>query len=94
MVPRECSTGNKKKLRGIRKRAISAYKDSSFRMPIGVVQQGHKRTPRLSDLCMQLLGQTRQNVVVVVLANELIRLAWAVLSKNERYRTPVFAVTT
>jgi hypothetical protein len=42
----------------------------------------------------QLLGCTPQNVVIVALANKLVRMAWAVLCKNERYRAPVLAVTT
>ena len=41
----------------------------------------------------QLLGRTHQNVVVVALANKSVRMAWAVLCKNERYRTPVLAVS-
>jgi hypothetical protein len=41
----------------------------------------------------QLLGRTHQNVVIVALANKLVRMAWAVLSKNERHRAPVLAVT-
>jgi hypothetical protein len=42
----------------------------------------------------QLLGRRHQNVVIVGLANKLVRVAWAVLCKNDRYRAPVLAVTT
>jgi hypothetical protein len=42
----------------------------------------------------QLLARTHQNVVVLALANKLVRMAWAVLCKNERYRAPVLAITT
>jgi hypothetical protein len=42
----------------------------------------------------QLPGRTHQNVVIAALANKLVRVAWAVLCKNERYRAPVLAVTT
>jgi hypothetical protein len=58
------------------------------------VRQRHKQVPGLSDWLAQLLGRTHQNVVVVALANKLVRMAWAVLCKNERYRTPVLAVST
>jgi hypothetical protein len=38
-----------------------------------------------------MLARTHQNVVVVALANKLVRMSWAVLCKDERYRAPVFA---
>ena len=59
-----------------------------------VLQHRHKQAPGLSRWLAQLLGRTHQNVVVAALANKLVRMAWAVLCKNERYRAPVFAVTT
>ena len=59
-----------------------------------MVQQRHKQAPGLSNWLAQLLGRTHQNVVIVALANKLVRMAWAVLSKNERYRAPILAVTT
>ena len=59
-----------------------------------VLQQRHKQAPGLSQWLAQLLARTHQNVVVVALANKLVRMAWAVLCKNERYRAPVLAVTT
>ena len=59
-----------------------------------VLQQRHKQAPGLSRWLAQLLGRTHQNVVVVALANKLVRMAWAVLCKNERYCAPVLAGTT
>jgi hypothetical protein len=47
----------------------------------------------LSHWLEQLLGRTHQNVVIVTLANKPVRMAWAVLCENERYRAPVLAVT-
>ena len=38
--------------------------------------------------------RAHQNVVIVALANKLVRMALAVLCKNESYRAPVLAVTT
>jgi transposase len=58
------------------------------------MQQGDKQAPGLSHWLAQLLGRTHQNVVVVALANKLVRMAWAVLCKNERYRAPDLAMST
>jgi transposase len=94
MVPRECSTGGKQKLLGISKRGNTYLRTLFVQGARSVVQQRHKQAPGLSIWLAQLLGRTHQNVVVVALANKLVRMAWAVLCKNERYRAPVFAVTT
>jgi transposase len=53
------------------------------------MQHRTKQAPGLSNWLAQLLARTHQNVVIVALANKLIRMAWAVLCKNEVYRTPV-----
>ena len=59
-----------------------------------MLQQRDKQAPGLSLWLAQLLACKHQNVVVVALANKLVRIAWAVLCKNESYRAPVLAVST
>ena len=58
------------------------------------MQQRHRQAPGLSSWLAQLLARKHQNVAVVALANKLVRMAWAVLCKNERYRAPALAVST
>jgi transposase len=58
-----------------------------------VLQRREKQVPGLSRWLAGLLGRTHQNVVIVALANKLVRMAWAVLCKNECYRAPVLPVT-
>jgi transposase len=94
MVPREHSTSGKQKLLGISKRGNAYLRTLFVQGARSVVQQRHKQAPGLSQWLAQLLGRTHQNVVIVALANKLVRMAWAVLCKNERYRAPVLAVTT
>jgi transposase len=53
-----------------------------------------KQAPGLSRWLAQLLARAHQNVVIVALANKLVRMAWAVLCKKESYRTPILAVAT
>jgi len=94
VVPREHSTGGKQKLLGISKRGNKYLRRLFVQGARSVLQQRHKQAPGLRDWLAQLLERTHQNVVVVALANKLVRMAWAVLCKNERYRAPVLAVTT
>jgi transposase len=94
IVPGEYSTGGKQKLLGISKRGNKYLRRLFVQGARSVLQQRQKQAPGLSRWLAQLLARTHQNVVVVALANKLVRMAWAVLGKNERYRAPVFAVTT
>jgi hypothetical protein len=45
----------------------------------------NKQAPALNKWLGQLLARAHQNKVIVALANKMIRIAWAVLYKNERY---------
>jgi len=94
IVPGEYSTGGKQKLLGISKRGNKYLRTLFIQGARSVVQQRHKQAPGLSSWLAQLLARAHQNVVIVALANKLVRMAWAVLCKNERYRAPVLAVTT
>jgi transposase len=93
IVPGEHSSGGKQKLLGISKRGNKYLRTLFIQGARSVVQQRHKQAPGLSHWLEQLLGRAHQNVVIVALANKLVRMAWAVLCKNERYRPPVLAVT-
>lgn len=94
MVPRECSTGGKQKLLGISKRGNAYLRRLFVQGARSVMQQRNKQAPGLSCWLAQLLARRHQNVAIVALANKLVRMAWAVLCKNERYRAPVLAVST
>ena len=94
IVPGEYSTGGKQKLLGISKRGNKYLRRLFVQGARSVLQHRDKQAPGLSCWLAQLLARTHQNVVVVALANKLVRIAWAVLSKNENYRAPVLAGTT
>jgi transposase len=94
MVPRECSTGGKQKLLGISKRG-NAYLRRLFVQAARVVMQYRtKQAPGLSCWLARLMARTHQNVAIVALANKLLRMAWAVLCKNEAYRPPALATSS
>ncbi len=94
IVPGEYSTGGKQKLLGISKRGNKYLRTLFIQGARSVVQQRHKQAPGLSSWLAQLLARAHQNVVIVALANKLVRMAWAVLCKNESYRAPIFAAAT
>ena len=94
IVPGEYSTGGKQKLLGISKRGNKYLRRLFVQGARSVLQRRDKQAPGLSCWLAQLLARAHQNVVVVALANKLVRIAWAVLCKNENYRAPVLAATT
>jgi transposase len=94
IVPGEFTTGGKQKLLGISKRGNKYLRRLFVQGARSVLQQRDKQAPGLSLWLAQLLASKHQNVVVVALANKLVRIAWAVLCKNESYRAPVLAVST
>jgi transposase len=94
IVPGEYSTGGKQKLLGISKRGNKYLRRLFVQGARSVLQQRDKQAPGLNHWLAQLLERAHQNVVVVALANKLVRTAWAVLCKNEIYRAPVLATTT
>ena len=55
------------------------------------MQYRTKPTPGLSNWLSQLMARTHQNEAVVAPANKLLRMAGAVLCKNERYRISALA---
>lgn len=94
IVPGQYSTGGKTKLLGISKRGNKYLRRLFVQGARSVLQHREKQVPALSRWLGGLLGRTHQNVVIVALANKLVRMAWAVLCKNETYRAPVLATST
>jgi transposase len=94
MVPGEHSSGGKPKLLGISKRGSKYLRRLFVQGARSVLQQRDQQAPGLREWLAQLLGRRHQNVVVVALANKLVRIAWAVLRKNENYRAPILAEST
>jgi transposase len=94
MVPREYSTGGKQKLLGISKRGNNYLRRLFVQGARTVMQHRAKQSPGLGSWLAQLLARTHQNVAIVALANKLVRMAWAVLRKNQAYRSPVLATSS
>jgi transposase len=88
LVPRQKSTGGKPTLLGISKRANTYL----GRLVLQAAPSVHRLANRSRLACgpwpTALNARAHPNVVAVALANKLVRIAWAVLTKEERYRSP------
>jgi transposase len=89
MVPREHSTGGKQKLLGISKHGNSYLRRLFVQCARSIIRFPDKPESPFGAWLTQLMSRAHQNVAVVALANKLLRIAWAVLSRNEIYRSPV-----
>ena len=56
-----------------------------------VVQQASKRGAPKGSWLEQMLARKPRMLVTVALANKMARIVWALLLKQENYRTPVAA---
>jgi hypothetical protein len=82
MVPRECSAGGKQKLLGISKRGNIYLRRLFVQGARSVLQYHHKQPPALAFWLKQLLARRHQNVVIVALANKLVRTASGVVHQS------------
>ncbi|MGI4830922.1 MAG: transposase [Janthinobacterium lividum] len=86
MVPRRYSTGGKARLLGISKRGNPYLRKILIHgARAAVVRMRRERAP-FGAWLDALQTRAPLNVVVTATANELARIAWAVLSSGEDYR--------
>lgn len=88
LVPRQYSSGGKSVLLGISKRGDSYLRRMLIHGARAVVRHLNPKREYISGWLERLLLRTHHNVVIVALANKLARIAWALLSKNQRYLEP------
>jgi len=89
LVPREYSTGGKQRLLGISKQGNSYLRRLFVQCARSILRFRERQGAPFGVWLTQLMSRSPQNVVVVALANKLVRTAWAVLFNNEPYRSPM-----
>ncbi len=86
LVPRQVTTGGKAKLIGISKHGNRYLRKLFIHGARTVLHLVRDRTSPITAWVDCLKQRTHVNVAAVAMANKMARIAWAVLTKGERYR--------
>jgi transposase len=89
LVPKQHSTGGKPKLLGISKRGNQYLRRLFIHGARSVLTHTRRESHPLGRWMNDLETRVHRNVAAVALANKLARIAWAVLSSGEPYRSAV-----
>ena len=91
LVPRQHSTGGKPRLLGISKRGDKHLRALIIHGARSVVRHAANKDDPLSRWIRRVQAARGTNVAVVALANKLVRIAWVILSRGERYNASLAA---
>ena len=92
LVPRQHSTGGKARLYGISKRGNRYLRMILVHGARAVVLRSKRDRIAMGAWLTSLEGRAPRNVLIIAMANKLARIAWAVLSTGQDYRTDAVAV--
>ena len=85
LVPRQVSTGGKAKLIGISKHGNSYLRKLFIHGARTVLHLVLDRNTPITQWVDRLKERAHVNVVAVAMANKMARIAWAILTRGERY---------
>lgn len=85
VVPRQHTTGGQVRLLGISKRGDRYLRTQLIHGARAVVHYAHRKDDPLSQWVERIRQQRGTNVAAVALANKLLRIAWVILARGERY---------
>ncbi len=91
LVPRQHTTGGQIRLLGISKRGDRYLRTQLIHGARAVVRHAHRKHDPLSRWVTRLREQRGTNVATVALANKLVRIAWAIIARGERYNPALAA---
>ncbi len=91
VVPRQHGTGGRVRLLGISKRGDKYLRALVIHGARSVVHHAEDKDDALSRWINRIRSESGTNVAAVALANKLIRIAWVILRRGERYRPALAA---
>jgi transposase len=94
LVPLQKTTGGKPTLLGISKRGNGYLRRLLLQGARSVHRLANRSRLGCGAWLTALDARAHPHVVAVALANKLVRIAWAVLTREERYRAPVLATAS
>jgi transposase len=95
LVPRQHSTGGKTRLLGISKRGDPYLRRLFVHGGRAVLSRVKRDAHQFGSWLDRLEARSPRNVVIVAMANKIVRIAWAVLTTGRTYRASadVMAIT-
>jgi transposase len=85
LVPKQNSSGGKDRLGSISKQGDRYLRSLFTAGALAVIRYGTEHRPWLTAL----LARRPTKVAAIALVNKIARMAWAIMTKGERYREPV-----
>ncbi len=85
LVPKECSSGDKRRLSGITKRGNTYVRSLLVHGARSVVQTSASKDDPLSLWCKRLRAKSGMNKASVALANKLARIIWRMATTEESF---------
>ncbi|EOW9250639.1 MULTISPECIES: IS110 family transposase [Vibrio harveyi group] len=85
LVPRQHSTGGKPLLLGISKRGDSYTRSQLINGARAVVARSKNKNDMLSSWINRLVEKRGFNRAVIAYANKMLRMAWVIVAKKQRY---------
>jgi transposase len=86
LVPKQHSTGGKSRLQGISKRGDGYLRTLLIHGARAVARQA-QRVPTRYPWLAKLMGRKHKNIATVALANKNARIAWALLTHAQKFRS-------
>lgn len=86
LVPRQHSSGGKTRLLGIHKRGDSYLRGLLVHGARSVLRTASDKPDDRSRWLMSVATRRHRNIATVAQANKTVRIAWAILTREQRYR--------
>jgi transposase len=88
LVPKQHTTGGKDKLGSITKQGNRYLRWLLVNGAMAVIRYAQKHGTKKHPWLGQLMARRPTKVAAVALANKIARMAWAIMTRGERYREP------